>query len=467
MKQRESVTLRISAALGWKAAAAITLSSMAPAEAAVVPPIAVESYRLSNGLQVVLQPDRTVPTVHVEVLYEVGSGDEARGRTGLAHLFEHLMFQGTRHIPEGGYIQYLSEAGASLRNASTGYDVTNYFEALPREQVELGLWLESSRMGFLLDRPSFWSAVLRQREVVKNEWRQRVENAPLGGVRRAITEALYPEGHPYHHDVAGAITDLDALTLADVRAFFARYYAPNNAILLLAGDLDLPATKRLVERYFGPIPRGRAVVHRAAPAAGFSREKRVQMEARVNLPSEFMVWHTSPIFQPGDAEMNVAARILGDGKTSRLYRRLVYDQKLAESVSVTTSSLLLGGQLEIVFKALRGHSLGEIERAVDDELEKLRLGPVDEEELTLAKNQIRSDFVRSLEPLNQRASRLLTYAYKAQDPDFLPRDLARYDQVDRASLQRHVARLLTSDNRLVITVETNPQAPLMGRIKSR
>jgi predicted Zn-dependent peptidase len=436
------------------------------ARAATGPEIPFEKYQLPNGLEVLLHSDTTVPTVHVEVWYKVGSKDESPGRTGFAHLFEHIMFQGTKHIPEDAYFKYLAEAGASNRNGSTSNDVTNYFETLPSNQLELGLWLESSRMGFLLERPSFKSTFENQRDVVKNERRQRIENAPMGAMWKVRGEALYPASHPYHHEVIGSMADLDAAAEADIKSFFARYYAPNNAILLVAGDIDVAKTKGLIEKYFGPIPAGPPITRRPIPSEGLTSERRIAMEAKVNLPNELIIWRSVALFQPGDAELDLIAEILGGGKTSRLYKRLVYDLKIAQAVHANNASQLHAGELEIGFTPLAGHTLAEIEKVVDEEVEKIRTQPVEPRELERVRNRIRTTFFRSLEPVQGRGNRLLSYAYFAGDPGYIGRDLARYQAVDAATLQKYAAQFLRKDARLVITVDPNPAAPIMGRVKS-
>jgi zinc protease len=438
----------------------------ARAGALSTPDIPFEKYQLANGLEVILHPDTSVPTVHVEVWYKVGSKDEQPGRTGFAHLFEHMMFQGTKHIPEDAYFKYLAEAGASNRNGSTGNDLTNYFETLPSNQVELGLWLESSRMGFLLERPSFKSTFENQRDVVKNERRQRIENAPMGAMWKVRGEAMYPANHPYHHEVIGSMADLDAATETDIKAFFTRYYAPNNAILLVAGDIDVARTKGLIEKYFGPIPAGPPITRMPFPPATLTAEKRIPMEAKVLLPTETITWHTVAGFAPGDAEMDLVGEILGGGKTSRLYKRLVYDLKIAQSVRAGNNGQLHAGEFTVSFTPLGGHTLAEIEKVVDEELEKIRTQPVDARELERVKNQTRAGFFRSLEPLQGRGSRLLAYALYTGDPGFIAKDLARYQAADAASLQKWAGQFLRKDARLVITVEPNPQAPIMGRVKS-
>ncbi len=446
-------------------AVAAVCSSPLTAHAAAAPEIPFEKYLLPNGLEVILHQDNAVPTVHVEIWYKVGSKDEAPGRTGFAHLFEHMMFQGTKHIPEDTFFKYLSEAGSSNRNGSTSNDRTNYFETLPANQMELGLWLESSRMGFLLERPSFKATLDNQRDVVKNERRQRIENAPMGGVWKVQAEALYTPDHPYYHEVIGSMDDLGAATEADVKAFFARYYAPNNAILVVAGDIDVPATKALVEKYFGPIPAGPPIARRPTPPARIARETRIAMEANVNLPTEMITWHTVPVYKPGDAELEILGRILAGGKTSRLYKRLVYDLKIAQAVSADQGGILLAGQFEISFSPLPGHTLADIERIVDEEIDRVRTQPVDARELERVKNQIKTDLFQTMEGLHGRVSRLLNYDYFAGDVGFMGRDLARYQAVDAAGILDCASRFLRKDARLIVTVDTNPKAPIMGRVK--
>jgi zinc protease len=456
-------------------ALALPMLSTLAAQAAV-PDIAFEQYRLPNGLDVILHVEHRVPIVHVEVWYKVGSKDEVAGKTGFAHLFEHMMFQGTKHIPEDAYFKYLSQAGASARNGSTSTDRTNYFETLPASQLELGLWLESSRMGFLLDRPgsardrpsftpSFQETFANQRDVVKNERRQRVENVPLGAVSRLELETLFPVGHPYRHEVIGSMEDLDAATVADVKDFYNRYYAPGNAVLLIAGDIDTAVTKGLIEKYFGPIAAGppikRVPVPPIPPPAA---ERRLAMEANINLPRGQMVWNTVPVFAPGDAELDLVANILGEGHGSRLYQRLVHELKIAQSVSVHHGSRMVEGAFVIDYSAMRGHSLAEIEKVIDEELDKLRAQPPSPEEVERARNQIKTELLRSMEPLSGLATRLLYYDVFAGDPGYLRRDLERYDGATPDTLGTWVKKILGKNARVVVTVAPNPKAPIMGRL---
>jgi zinc protease len=456
--------MRLLPSLPWLALAAVALQPPHPVMAGV-PDISFERYRLDNGLDVILHVDHRVPIVHVEIWYKVGSKDEAPGKTGFAHLFEHMMFQGSKHIPEDAYFEYLGKAGASARNGSTSTDRTNYYETLPAHQLELGLWLESSRMGWLLDRPAFHDSFVNQRDVVKNERRQRVENVPLGAAERLELEAMFPAGHPYRHEVLGSMADLDRASEADLRDFFDRYYAPNNAVLLIAGDIDVAITKGLVEKYFGPITPGRPIERIKAPVLPAPpAERRLDMEAKINLPRGRMSWTTVPVFAPGDAELDIVAYILGRGKSSRLYQRLVYDLKIAQTVSVYHGSRELGGAFEIAYTAMPGHTLAEIEKVIDEELDKLRRTPPPAEEVERARNQIETELLRHMEPLAGLAMRLLYYDVFAGDPAYLRRDLARYDQATPAALQTWVKKILTKNARVVTSVLPNPQAPIMGRL---
>lgn len=433
--------------------------------AAVVPDLTFERYHLDNGLEVLLHRDAEVPIVHLEVWYKVGSKDEAPGKTGLAHLVEHMMFEGSKHIGEGGFFKYLSEAGASAHNGATDTDHTRYYETLPASQLERGLWLESSRMGFLLDRPNLANALARQRDVVKNERRQEVENVPLGGLDRMEREALFPPGHPYRHEVVGSMADLQAASVGDLRDFFNRYYTPNNAVLLVAGDFDSLATKALIQKYFGPIVAGPALPRPTVPPIPLAQaERRIDMEARISLPEGCMAWNTVAVFQPGDAEMDMLATILAGDRTSRLYNRLVYQLKIAESVSATHTSRVLGGTLEITYTAMKGHSLGEIESVIDDELRRLQSQPPTADEVERARNQIETDSLAGLEGLAGLGGRLLYYDIFAGNPGYLSQDLQRYDRASSESLAAWAKRILTKAGRVTVDVAPYAKAPIMGRL---
>jgi len=449
---------------GLRIVAAVAPLLGTPADADL-PQLSFEKYALPNGLEVILHEDHRIPEVAVDVWYHVGSKDEAQGRTGFAHLFEHVMFQGSKHIAEDKYFEYLQKAGASNVNGSTGSDRTNYFEVVPSNQLELGLWLESDRMGFLLDRPGFKETLDSQRDVVKNERRQRVENRPMGLVSKVQLEALYPPSHPYYHEVIGSMDDLSAASVDDVQAFFRTYYAPGNATLVIAGDFDHARARALVEQYFGPIPAGSAVPRPALVPAAVDHSKRIAMEAKVQLPQLFVSYHSPANYAPGDRELDVLSNVLGNGKASRLYKRLVYDMKIAQAVSANQDSQMLDSNFEITAAPMPGHTLDELLAVIDEEIANLQAKPVDTHELERAKNQIESDTVRGLEPILARAERLQHYNYLVGDPGFLTEDLRRYRPVDAAAVQRVAQQVLRKDARVIVTVDPNPEAPIMGRVK--
>jgi zinc protease len=451
-----------------RAAAALALlagTAPAPSPTADLPQIAFEKYTLPNGLEVILHEDHRMPEVVVDVWYKVGSRDEAPGHTGFAHLFEHVMFQGTKHVPEDKHFEYLQKAGASNVNGSTSPDRTNYFEVVPSNQLELALWLESDRMGFLLERPSFKETLDNQRDVVKNEKRQRYENRPMGLMSKVLAEALYPPEHPYHHEVIGSMEDLGAASVDDVKAFFRAYYTPGNATLTIAGDFDRPKVKGLVDKYFGPIPAGDPVVRRPGGPVALPAPQRIAMEAKVQQPLLTIDYPSPANFAPGDREMDVLANVLGNGKSSRLYKRLVYDLKIAQSVSAAQQSQLLASTFEITASPMPGHTLDEILAVIDEEIAALQEKPVEPAELERAKNQIESEAVRSLEPLLARAERLQAYNDFVGEPGFLTEDLKRYREVGAPALRQVAQQILRKDGRVVVTVDPNPDAPIMGRVK--
>jgi zinc protease len=430
-----------------------------------LPQIAFEKYTLPNGLEVILHEDHRMPEIAVDVWYKVGGRDEAPGRTGFAHLFEHVMFQGTKHVAEDKHFEYLQKAGASSVNGSTSHDRTNYFEVVPSNQMELALWLESERMGFLLDRTGFKETVDNQRDVVKNERRQRYENRPAGLISKVLLEALYPPDHPYYHQVIGSMEDLTAASVDDVKAFFRTYYAPGNATLVIAGDFDRAKTKQLVEQYFGPIPAGEPITRRTAPEVRLTGVKRIAMEAKIQQPQLYVTYPTPANFAPGDRELDLLGIAMAGGKSSRLYRRLVYDMKIAQSVTAAQQSQLLASSFEITASPMPGHTLDEILAVIDEEIAALQAKPLDAAELDRAKNQLESDIVRSLESLLARAERLQSYNYMVGDPGFVTEDLRRYRAVDAASIQRAAQQYLKKEARVVVTIDPNPDAPIMGRIK--
>jgi len=326
----------------------LCLSSLAAhtAPAVPAPQIKYEKYTLKNGLEVILSEDHRLPLVAVDLWYHVGPANERAGRTGFAHLFEHMMFEGSQHVGPKEHFHYLEANGASDINGTTDFDRTNYFETLPSNQLELALWLESDRMGYLLGKID-QERLANQHDVVRNERRQSVENSPYGLVEEELYHQLFPKSHPYFADVIGSHRDIEAARLDDVREFFRQYYTPNNASLTITGDIDPAQAKAWVEKYFGSIPSGPPVPKITAVPPQITSEKRSKITDQVELPRVYMGWIMPSIFQPGDAESDLLAEILGGGKSSRLYKSLVYKKQIAQDVTVTNQSLRLGSVFEL------------------------------------------------------------------------------------------------------------------------
>ena len=432
-------------------AATITGSVIADAaNAQSVPQIKFEKYTLPNGLEVILSEDHSTPIISVNTWYHVGSADEQAGRTGLAHLFEHLMFMGSEHVPNGVFDKELEAAGGD-NNASTAEDRTNYYEDIPSNALPLALWLDSDRMGFLL--PTMDKAkVDLQREVVKNERRQGVENAPYGIANEVIVAGLYPKGHPYSWPVIGSMTDLSAASVDDVKNFFRTYYAPNNATLSIAGDFDPVTTKALIKEYFGGIPRGPALPPRpnVAPVV-LPRDTFLVAEDRVQLPRAFYEWPSPKFFSKDDAPLDILATILASDKNSRLYKRLVYDMQVVQSVRASQQSARLASTFEIDVTPKPGQSLVGIDKVINEEINRLMTEPVTERELDRAKNSYRSSFLNRIASVHGKADLLNQYNYLTGTPDYVQKDAARYDGVTREDVQR-VARMYLGQHKLVLTV---------------
>ncbi len=390
--------------------------------------------------------------VAVNLWYHVGPANEEPGRTGFAHLFEHMMFQGSKHVPPDTHFRFLEAAGASEVNGTTDFDRTNYFETLPSNQLELALWLESDRMGYLLDKLDA-PQLTNQQDVVRNERRQSVENRPYGLADEAVTQIIFPAGHPYYASVIGSHQDIQAAKLEDVKQFFKQYYAPNNASLAIVGDFDKAQVKALVTRYFGALKRGAPVPPIKAVTPPIAQERRRVVTDRVELPRLYVTWVTSPIFKPGDADADIAAIILGGGKSSRLYKRLVYDKQIAQNVSAQQQSLILGSLFQIEVTARPGHTVDELERAVDEELDKLRTSPPDAAEVERARNTIETRIVQGLETLGGFggvADRLNSYNHYLGTPDYLRNDIERYRAVTPASVRAFASDQLKNSARAIV-----------------
>src|SRR5712692_1228290 len=417
-----------------------------------VPQLTFEKYKLANGLEVILSEDHRLPMVAVNLWYHVGPANELPGRTGFAHLFEHMMSEGSRHVPGNSHFHFLEAAGASDINGTTDFDRTNYFETLPSNQLELALWLESDRMGYLLGKID-QERLANQRDVVRNERRQSVENTPYGLVEEQLVHELYPKGHPYYAEVIGSHRDIEAARLDDVREFFRQYYTPNNASLAITGDFNPVQVKALVEKYFGSIPAGTSVPKITAVTPPITSERRAVVTDQVELPRVYMGWITAPIYKPGDAEADLLAQLLGGGKSSRLYKRLVYEKQIAQDVQVQNQSLILGSVFEIQATAKPGVKPEDLEKAIDEELTKLRSEGPAQAELERARNVIEAQIIEALERLGGFggvADRLNQYNHYLGDPGYLPKDLDRYNRATVADLKRVADEMLAPSRSVVV-----------------
>lgn len=413
--------------------------------------IQFETYTLPNGLDVILHRDDSLPMVAVNLWYHVGSKDEQPGRTGFAHLFEHIMFEGSKHHNRD-FFEPLEKVGASI-NGSTTNDRTNYWTTAPSNTLELILWLESDRMGYLLDALDQERLDL-QRDVVKNERRQSYENRPYGRAHLAMETAIFPAPHPYNWPVIGSQEDLDAASLDDVRSFFKTYYVPSNASLGIAGDFDPDQTRRLVDRYFGSIPPGDAINRVGQMNSSLTGELRLDMRDKVHLPRLSIVWPTGPVFGPHEAPLDILSVVMGEGQSSRLYKTLVYDRRIARDVVVDHYSREIAGEFVVQIMANPGQSLEEIEEIVHAQFDGLYDDPPTERELQMALNQIETHNVRSLERIGGfggRADQLNLYNVFAGDPGRINTDIERYRAVTIEDVLR-VAREMLGPHRVRLTV---------------
>ncbi len=434
--------------------------ALAPPSAQKPPQISFESLTLDNGLSVILHRDPALPLVAVNIWYHVGPRNEAQGRSGFAHLFEHLMFAGSRHVGREFDI-LLESAGATNVNGTTSYDRTNYFETVPRDQLELVLWLESDRMGYLLDVLDQEQLDI-QRDVVKNERRQSYDNAPYGPSYLALLDALFPTGHPYNGAVIGSMADLSAATLADVRGFFLDYYTPGNATLAIAGDFDPVAVRAAIEKYFGSLP-GRPrkpTPERQLPPARLGRSV---VDEPVELGEVSFGYRTPPAYTSDDPIVDVTMAILAGGKATRLYRSLVVDRKLASNVAASQDSNQLSGIAVVTATAATGKPVGELETALEEVLATLEQQGPTADELASAKRRILVSTLASLELLNGgggesgRAGLLQRFQHYTGDPGYLPRWIQQIEQVQGADVQRVLRQHLRREAR--VTVVTRPVAP--------
>lgn len=398
---------------------------------------------LDNGLDVIVHEDRDLPIVAVNLWYHVGSKNERRGRTGFAHLFEHLMFEGSAHH-DHGYFAPLQRAGASL-NGSTSSDRTNYWEVVPNGALDLALWLESDRMGHLL--PALTQAKFdNQRDVVLNERRQNYENRPYGLASIAMSEALYDRDHPYSWPTIGYPDDLRDASLDDVHAFFQTYYHPRNASLVLAGNITAERAFDLAQRYFGDVPPGPEVPALPAGVPTLAAGVRLQLEDRVELPRVYLAWHSPGLFEDGDAELDLLADVLGGGKTGRLYRALVVERQIATEVTAMQYSRELCGMFQVVATAAPGVTLDALADAIHAVLAEVRDEPVGAGELRRSQVQAEAHFIYRLQTVggfSGKSDQLNAYNVYRGDPGYVGEDLARYGRATPDRLREEARRWLS------------------------
>ena len=410
---------------------------------------------LDNGLRVVAQPDASAPLVAVHLMYHVGSKNERRGRTGFAHLFEHLLFQGSENVPREAHFKLVQDAGGTL-NGTTWFDRTNYFETLPANELDLGLWLESDRMGFF--KAGITQEKLdNQRDVVKNERRQSYENRPYGLAMETVLARAYDEGHPYRHPTIGYMEDLDAARLEDVHEFFDRHYGPNNATLVLVGDVEPEAALARVEAWFGDIPARPVPPRPAKPPLPEAGERRTELRDQVQMPRVYLMFH-SPPFPHADFETTDAlAYLLADGDSSRLRRALVYERRIAAEVHASTWPTEDVGMFFVVATARPGHSAAELEAAMREVIGEFRDGGAGEGELKGALNRARRGLVGGMAGFGARADAIAHAAVLRGDPGYVNDAFARYGAIGRGGVARVAREVL--DRRRLTVLHVVPEAP--------
>ena len=427
-------------------------AQLQPVKQLKLPVLPYEKYKLPNGLEVILYENHRLPLVSIDLWYHVGPMNEKAGRTGFAHLFEHMMFEGSEHVGEKAHIRYLEGAGATDINGTTDFDRTNYFETLPSNQLELGLWLESDRMGFLLETLD-QAKLANQRDVVRNERRQSVEGRPYALSEEEMFHLLFPKDHPYHADVIGSHADIEAARIRDVRDFFQHYYCPNNATIAIAGDLDPVKIKPLIEKYFGPIPAGPPVEKVHITTRPITTELRAVVHDTVQLPRVSMGWLTPPALQPGDADADLAIQILGGGKSSRLYRKLVYQDQIAQTVNCENESLALASVAVCNVTARPGVKPEQLEAAINKEIENLRANGPAVPEVDRARNVLLTRKIAGLQRLGGFggvADMLNYYNQYVGDPGYLPKDIERYQNATAASVRQAMQRFFAPNQRAVV-----------------
>lgn len=411
------------------------------------PSLKIKQYQLKNGLRVVLHEDKSTPIVTVNMWYHVGSKDEAAGRTGFAHLFEHMMFQGSKNF-DANYMSPLEEGGGIV-NATTNQDRTYYYEVVPSNLLERALYMEADRLSGLLDAMT-QEKLDNQRDVVKNEKRERLDNVPYNSVYERIQALMYPKNHPYNWMVIGSMEDLTAASLDDVKSFFRTYYFPRNAVLVLSGDFDEKQAKDWIEKYFGAIDGGVEIAHPNVPLPKLDGEVRKTYEEDVPLPKLFLIWHTGALYSADEPALDILSLILSNGRTSRLQNNLIFEKEIAQNVTSSNGTGELGGLFRLEAMAQPGKSIDVVEKETNAEIERIKQTPPTVEEVNRAFNWYKSSLISVLQTVYGKGELISTYSGLMNDPNFFQKDIDRYRKVTPADVQR-VANKYLNKNRLVIT----------------
>jgi predicted Zn-dependent peptidase len=438
-------------------------AKLRPPEVTPDPKIDFEKYTLPNGLEVLLVPDKSVPLVAVTLWYHVGSGNETYGKSGFAHLFEHMLFQGSKHVGVDNHFEILKKIGVADVNGTTNPDRTNYYEVVPSNQLETALWLESDRMGYLLQPPKtvedpanhFGKSLANQIDVVRNERRQRYDNVPYGNTRFAVSMGLYPEGHPYRYLTIGKHEDLTSASIDDVKNFFKTWYVPANATLAIAGDFDTVEVKKIVDKWFGKFPKSAKPKAVAVPAPSIKSSEVTIEDTFAKLRQVQFVWHSPPNFGPGDADLDIAASALSREGPGRLYRALTY-KGLAQSVSAYQWGSGFSGMFAVSVTLKGDSDLAQIKKIVMEEVARLAKEPLTEKEIARVIAGNEAGTIRRFQTAFGRAETLQAYNHYLGSPDRVTWDLDRYRKTTAENIRATVAKYLTPNN--VLTVITNPAA---------
>jgi len=388
---------------------------------------------LSNGLEVVLYKDNSLPIVSVNLWYKVGSANEVEGKTGFAHLFEHMMFQGSKHVPKEKHFKFIEEAGGNL-NGSTGFDRTNYFETLPSNSLELALWLESDRMGFLLESLTE-EKLQNQKDVVMNERRQRYDNQPYGLAWELLFSNLFPKNHPYSWPTIGWMKDIENFNIEDVKSFFKTYYSPNNASLVIGGDIEYESTLELVKKYFEEIPSGDEIPKIILPKTELTESKKIIHKDNVQLSKLYLAWESAKLYEFDDAVLDVLSDVLTGSKNGRLVKSLVFEKQIAQDISCFQYSANLTGMFIIVATAKPGVALEKLKKEIEAELKLVYNDGITEKEFKRSINSIKSSFVYSLQNINSLANQINNYNVNLGEPNSFIYDLERFQKLKLESVK--------------------------------